>query len=410
MGFSEFVFPSATHTRYMHSIGVYHMSRRILEVVRRRQGNDYNKDRARVARLAALLHDVGHGPFSHTFEYVEKQRGYKKDHEFRSAEIITGDTEICKILKAADKNLPQDIERMLKAELPDDIYHSIVSSQFDADRIDYLLRDRYMAGIESGGFDLEWILDCLEIGEIYEEQEDGDNLPLQTLCLNHKGIGAAENYILTRFQYYDQLYFHKTTRGAEKLLAALLVRVSKLIQAGRIDQTGLDPQHALCRYFAHDDPGIDLYLDLDDNLIWSSLGQFSRAPDALISSLSLRLMNRNLFKCADLSHLVNTGGDALGRFKSALKKFCGDNNLEMGVDLMLDEIPFNGYGKQNVEEGGALKQVWVRPNSHDIALRKIDEVSDFVKAVLDKKRLYRVYVPESGMREGLIKHMEGALK
>lgn len=409
LGFSEFVFPNATHTRFTHSIGVYHMSGRILEVVRRHQDTKFDENRARVARIAALLHDVGHGPFSHTFESVEKKRGFKKDHEHRSAEIITGDTEICQILKTVHPDLPSDIERMLKAEYPDDIYHSIVSSQLDADRIDYLLRDRYMAGIESAGFDLKWLLDCLEIGEVHEQLEDDEVIPLPSLCLNHKGIGAAENYILTRFQYYDQLYFHKTTRGAEKLLSALLDRVSEHIQDKKIEGTGLQAEHPLCRYFSHSDPGIDLYLDLDDNVIWSSLGRFSKSSDPLIADFATRLLDRKLFKCADLTHMMNIGGDVLGRFKSSLKTFCVDRKLNMDVDLFLDEIPFNGYGQQKTEEGGSLKQVWVRRHSTG-RLRRIDEVSDLIKEVLTKKRLYRVYVKDETTKEDLINYMQGELK
>lgn len=297
LGFSEFVFPSATHTRYMHSIGVYHMSRRLLEVIKRHQGTKFNHDRAKVARLAALLHDVGHGPFSHTFESVEKKRSREKDHEDRSIQIITGDTKIRKILSEYDKGLPQKIERILKAEA-DDIYHSIVSSQFDADRIDYLLRDRYMAGVESGGFDLEWILDCLEIGEVFDTQENGESISLPSLYLNHKGIGAAENYILTRFQYYDHIYFHKTTRGAEKLLGMLLLKVSSLIQEGNISETGLDKHHPLCLYFSETDPNINSYLNLDDNLIWSSFWLFHRSSNPSISSLAQRLIDRDLYKSA----------------------------------------------------------------------------------------------------------------
>ncbi len=408
LGFSEFVFPCTTHTRYIHSIGVYHMARRLLSVVRRSLGSDFDPEKARVAGLAALLHDIGHGPFSHTFETVEKKIGRKKDHEDWSAEIITGDTEVSSILKGENSKLAENIARILKAKFPENIYHSIVSSQFDADRMDYLLRDRYMAGIESGGFDLAWILDCLEVGKIMEPQEDGDPIEVDGLCINHKGIGAAENYILTRFQYYDQVYFHKTTRGAEKMLGALLLRVSNLLKAGKVEETGIDSNHPVSRYFLQERPPIDLYLSLDDNVVWSSLGQFAQSSDPIVKSLAMRLLNRKLFKCADLSDLI-TSGDAAVRIKPALKQFCDDKKLSMDFDVLQDKVAFNGYGRQNIEDGGALKQIWVRSKPGE-RLKKIDEHSKLVKAVLEEKELYRVYVPDLDIKDGLTDYLKEAMK
>ncbi len=156
LGFSEFVYPSATHTRFSHSIGVFHNARRLLATVKRKLGTAYDEERAAIAALAALLHDVGHGPFSHTFESIDKKLLRAKKHESWSAEIIEGDNEIGRTLRHLGRKFPSEISLMLKASEPADIYASVVSSQFDADRLDYLVRDRYMTGVEIGRFDVNW--------------------------------------------------------------------------------------------------------------------------------------------------------------------------------------------------------------------------------------------------------------
>ena len=133
LGFSDLVYPGATHSRFAHSIGVYHTARKLIAVIHRRQGC-LDERRAREVLLAALLHDIGHGPFSHSFEEIAKALGRKKRHEAWSAEIVEGDTEVNLKLHNADRTLPESIGKVLRATEPEDIYATVVSSQFDADR------------------------------------------------------------------------------------------------------------------------------------------------------------------------------------------------------------------------------------------------------------------------------------
>jgi uncharacterized protein len=189
LGFSDLVYPGASHSRLAHSIGVYHVARRLLEVIRRKSG-DEPKERARVVQLAALLHDVGHGPFSHVFEPAARAAGIARKHENWSAEVITGDTEIARVLSDHDPSLPEKIAALLKAEEAPDHYATVVSSQFDADRLDYLQRDRMMTGVQSNRVDQEWLLDCLEVGTFFTGQAD-DPVPMPCLYMNYKGIRTA---------------------------------------------------------------------------------------------------------------------------------------------------------------------------------------------------------------------------
>src|SRR6266851_5503305 len=145
LGVSEFIYPGATHTRFAHSVGVFHVARQLRDIIRREIGAKFNAKRADVAVIAALLHDLGHGPLSHTFEGVTKQAGISKRHAAWTAEIISNKRgSIYPLLRNYRPNgkFAGEVADLLRAEDPTDIYHAIVSSSFDADRLDYLRRDR----------------------------------------------------------------------------------------------------------------------------------------------------------------------------------------------------------------------------------------------------------------------------
>ena len=136
LGLSELVYPGATHTRFSHSIGVFHTARSLVQILKSTQGAQFSPERADASICAALLHDVGHGPFSHAFEGVEKARGAAKKHERWTTEIIREDTGVGTLLSEYDNGLRENVAVLLEEEYPSDIYSSIVSSQFDADRLD----------------------------------------------------------------------------------------------------------------------------------------------------------------------------------------------------------------------------------------------------------------------------------
>ena len=165
-----------------------------------------------------MLNDIGHGPFSHVFEHASKAAGLSKRHEDWGAEIVQGDTEVNHVLREVDETLPEYVGALLKEENPEDIYATIVSSQFDADRLDYVQRDRLMTGVQFAHLDRDWLLDCLEVGSI----TIGEKEPVAAPCLylNFKGVRVAEEYLEARFRLYTMVYMHKTTRAAEKMLDA----------------------------------------------------------------------------------------------------------------------------------------------------------------------------------------------
>ena len=176
------------------------------------------------ALAAALVHDLGHGPFSHSFETVGKRLDLKMaKHEYVSQEIIRT-SEVAEILKEMGSGFADDVADVVRGVGKKTVYHAVVSSQFDADRLDYMRRDRLMTGTQHAGIDFAWLLANLEIAEIPYGVDDSPTVgKVETFILGPKAIYAAEAFVRGLFQLYPTVYFHKATRGAEKLFTELLM-------------------------------------------------------------------------------------------------------------------------------------------------------------------------------------------
>lgn len=402
LGFSELVYPGATHTRFAHCIGVFAYARHLIGIVKRKMGA-IDPFRAKVATIAALLHDLGHGPFSHTFEGVEKRRlkeGAKhKKHEFWTRDIVEQDEAIRRLLDEHDSSLAAEVGKMLTRKDPHDIYDSIVSSQFDADRLDYLPRDRYMSGIGGGQFDRRWMLDCLEVGDITVglEGEAEDFVVVKSLYLSEKGLHAAESYVLARYYLYAQVYMHKTTRSAEKMLAAVLKRLSDLVAHGDVSKSGLSEFHPLVRFFQAASPTIQDYMALDDIILWSALSQMRNADDKGVADLAARLIDRQLFKCIDAGSLAKPlERNAVFRFRHKLKQ---SGLLDSGISVLEDTAKLTPYGIYDYDDKGALQMVLVARRGQG----KPDDLaasSPMVKAI-ETEHICRIYVADAEMNKNV---------
>ena len=386
LGFSDLVFPGATHSRFAHSVGVYHTARQLADVIARRQGGSHNRDRKRVALLAALLHDVGHGPFSHAFEAAAEAAGVPKRHENWSAEIVQGSTQVNHILRNVDEELPGQIGALLKEEEPKDIYAAIVSSQFDADRLDYIQRDRMATGVEFGHVDRDWLFDCLEVGTI----TIGESTPREAscLCLGPKGLSVAEEYLEARFRLYRMVYMHKTTRAAEKMLERLL-RITAL----ELKEVKMAHWQPVLRYFVSDTPTLGLYLDLDDAAVWSALTTLTELgkPNGHIARLAARLRDRELYKCVDVGVRDETGGNLYLRFKRELDR----REVAWRDDLLFDEPTLAPYKWYDFDDASALNKVLVKSRPDMDEPVDIVGVSDIVETLRGEQRIQRVYAPDS---------------
>ena len=226
--------------------------------------------------VAALLHDIGHGAYSHTFEGL-----FDTDHEKMTQEIITcPETEIYQILIQVAPDFPQKVASVIDHTYPNKQVVQLISSQIDVDRMDYLLRDAYFTGASYGNYDLTRIL------RVIRPVENG-------IAFQVNGMHAVEDYVVSRYQMYMQVYFHPATRAMEVLLQNLLKRARHLYLAHKEFFQVTSPR--LIPFFEHQVSLAD-YLALDDGVMNTYFQSWMESPDSVLSDLAQRFINRKVFK------------------------------------------------------------------------------------------------------------------
>lgn len=266
-------FHTAEHSRFGHSLGVYEIVRRMIdESFFGREAWD-NADRP-LALCATLLHDLGHGPFSHSFEKI-----FGTDHEAFTQAIITGDTEVNEVLSRVDADFPQEVADVINKTHDNKLVISMISSQIDADRMDYLQRDAYFTGVSYGQFDMERILRLMRPSK-------------DEVLIKESGMHAVESFIMSRYQMYWQIYFHPVSRGGEVLLNNCLRRAKQLYDEGY--QFTMTPTDFIP--FFKNEMTIQEYVDLDEAVVVYYLKKWIHEDDPILSDLSRRFINRDLFK------------------------------------------------------------------------------------------------------------------
>lgn len=402
LGFSELVYPGATHTRFAHSIGVFHTARELMEIVRQRGDGRRSEARENIALAAALVHDVGHGPFSHAFETVGKRLRLELADHVKMSDLLIREGELAEILNDMGSGFANDVADMVTGEGTKTVHNAVVSSQFDADRLDYMRRDRLMAGVQHSSIDFTWLLENLEIANVpygLDEEKVGDR---PTLVIGPKAIHAAEAYVLGLFQLYPTVYFHKATRGAEKLFVELMVRLVKLVQDGSHEMVGLSASHPLVN-FATAPEDVKAATELDDTVVWGSLSQLREADDRLIRAFAKRLQYRNLFKCIDIRakvhHKIDPRNEGHSSHIQEIDKCCAKvliklqelKEQERGTDdvptILTDEDSRPPY-KRGSESRGPLEQINVRTEGG--SLIDLEQRSEVV-AGLREFKLTRAY-------------------
>ena len=277
MGLASLVYPGAVHTRFHHSLGACHLMDRALESLKGK-GVRFSAEECLAARLAILLHDVGHGPFSHSLEHS----------------LVSGITheEISRIIirRLSDElggALPK-AERVFSHEYPKRYLHQLVSSQLDVDRMDYLNRDSFFTGVSEGVIGYDRILNMLAV-------RGGD------LVVEEKAVHSVEKFIIARRLMYWQVYLHKTVLGAEQLLINILKRACELAKGG----VELFATPALryflygnitARDFAAGSEALETFCALDDSDVMTSIKVWQQHDDPALSLLCRMLVERRLYK------------------------------------------------------------------------------------------------------------------
>lgn len=387
LGFSEFVFPGATHTRFSHSVGVFHTARQLCLVLKEKLGDAFCKESAEVAVLGALVHDLGHGPFSHTFEDALGDVGR---HELYTAEFIDH-PEIFDIINGYNDTYPERIKSLFKKEIVSDIYKSIVSSQFDADRLDYMRRDRLMTGSQLGGIDFTWLMRNLEVAKVPVGVDDQKYADVDTIVLSEKSLWAGEGYVLSLFHLYPAIYLHKTTRGAEKIFGLMLRSLKHLVDERRFEETGLPSNHPLVLYLRN--PKISTYALLDDAIVWGALPMLVDSKDPVLAQAAGDLLYRRLWAAVDLRDLRD-GAERDGELTRQELKFqrLYDERVQSEQDwahrVLSDTYKRNPYKRPLFGSANSLEKIHIMKGSeaHDLA-----DVSPVVRA-LKPFKVNRLYI------------------
>lgn len=367
LGMANMVYPGAEHSRFTHSIGVMHMARRVLDQV---CPEDPGPGLRMTTLAAALLHDVGHGPFSHAIEKVTRTH-----HESISIGLILDpDTEVHAILRDIDPSLPSAVAHMIGPSQPRTFLRDVVSSQLDADRLDYILRDGLATGVKIGVYDVERILSTLEATP-------------EHLVISLRAKEAVEGYLMARFHMFKQVYLHKAVRSAEKMLEAALARAAQLLQA---DAQALPlPSPALGTLLRGEPMTPRVFAQLDDTDVWMALKLWSRDQDAILAELCDGLLCRRLFKIIELPRDAALATEMIEVAREVIVEGGGEPRYHLMTDRA-EDTPYKPYIPGRVD--GDQQPIMLRlPHG----LGRIEEHSDIVHLLgRDRYEIHRLCFPD----------------
>lgn len=277
LGLTDFVYPGALHTRFHHAIGAMHLMSITLDNLRIK-GTEISDQEYEAALIAILLHDIGHGPFSHALEYSLLQG---VPHE--SLSLLT--------IELLNEQLGGQLTlalRIFKNQYERKFLNQLVSSQLDIDRLDYLQRDCFFTGVSEGTIGADRIIKMMAV-------KDGE------LVIEEKGIYSIENFLSARRLMYWQVYLHKTTVSAEKMLINLIHRAKFLAQSG-VNLNVTDEFDFFLKSdlnladFKNNQETLERFLSMDDFDIWGAVKLWKRQEDYVLRNISQMFLTRNLFK------------------------------------------------------------------------------------------------------------------
>ncbi|MGX6961595.1 HD domain-containing protein [Vagococcus xieshaowenii] len=359
LGTASFTFHGGEHSRFSHSLGVYEITRQICDIFERNFSiekdpiDGWNDEERLVALCAALLHDVGHGPYSHTFEAI-----FSTNHEQFTVDIITSPfTEIYQILNKVEDGFPQKVASVITKQYPNQQVVQMISSQIDADRMDYLLRDAYFTGTQYGTFDLTRIL------RVIRPYNKG-------ICFTTNGMHAVEDYIVSRYQMYMQVYFHPVSRGMEVILDHLLKYAEQLFKESPDFFERTSP---LLVPFLEKSETLSDYLKLDDHVLNSYFMMWCDHPDETLSDLSKRFLNRKPLK--SVKFVTGKDEPLIEDMKQLIEKIGYDTAIYTAINTSFD-LPYDFYRPNAVSSRTQIELM-----EYDGTLIELSKQSSLVRAL-----------------------------
>lgn len=362
VGLSSVVYPGAQHTRFQHSLGAFYlMSEAITQLTSK--GNFIFDSEAEAVQAAILLHDIGHGPFSHVLEDTIVQG---VSHEEISLMLME------RMNKEMNGQLSLAIQ-IFKDEYPKRFLHQLVSGQLDMDRLDYLRRDSFYTGVTEGNIGSARIIKMLDVAD-------------DRLVIESKGIYSIENFLTARRLMYWQVYLHKTSVAYERMLISTLLRAKELASQG----VELFASPAL-HFFLYNDINhtefhnnpdcLENFIQLDDNDIWTALKVWSNHPDKVLSTLSLGMINRNIFKVKNSAEPI--GEDRIKELTLQISQQLGITLSEANYFVSTPSIEKNMYDPADDSIDIIYK---------DGTIKNIAEASDMLNISLLSKKVKKYYL------------------
>lgn len=378
LGTTSLIFHGAEHSRFGHCLGVYEIARRICNHFQRNypsqhEGDGLWDDRERpVALCAALLHDLGHGPYSHTFEHI-----FHTDHEAITRRIITDpSTNVNRILSRVSPEFPAQVASVINHTYANPQVVQMISSQVDADRMDYLQRDAYYTGTNYGKYDLDRVLRVMR--------------PVKSgIAFEITGMHAVEDYIISRLQMYLQIYFHPVSRSMEVILDHLLMRANYLFQHPNQYRHEFTP-YMLMPFFQKNFSLGD-YLSLDDGVLTTYFQHWKHDDDQILADLSRRFLNRRPLKSVLYD---NQTAPLLAKMSDLISTAGFDTNYYTATNASY-KLPYDTYNPQD-----SKPQTQIELIQPDGSLVELSQVSTLVAAVSGKEAGdQRFFFPKEMMRQ-----------
>ena len=365
----EFVFPSATHTRFAHSLGAYHLAGALTDSLQEVQPGLLSNDDAELVRLGALLHDIGHPPYSHLLETPEVFATYHSHEHWGRVMLEDTSSEIGQVL---DEVLGNERKKRLFSILDGakecdgvsiaPFLKEIISSQLDVDRMDYMIRDQANTGAQIGGFDSARVIRALRVND------------QGRLYVKSWGLPAIEAYLVTRYHMYNQVYFHKVNMLTQAYLVRMLSRARTLAEDGKLD-LGIEVEHMLL----NDDLSAEQYSEIHDAHVKVAMSRFSRNSDKILSNYASRLMaRRDYHKSLRIPSLTS---EMFVVIQSEVSAFLEGAGFDPEHDLITASIRKRGY--MPYEQGIILE------DGRDAA-----EHSPLIRSLSQSDEHILVFVPE----------------
>lgn len=384
LGMAHLAYPGATHSRYSHSLGVMETARKILCHLEREVS--ITEEERTVCLVAALLHDLGHGPFSHVFERVSGIA-----HERLTQRLIQDpESEVHRILIKHDRFLPERVVEFLRAEEGGTrtYLNDVIASQLDADRFDYLLRDNHMTGSHYGSYDLEWLLHALTVDKAGNR-----------LAVTWKGVSAVEDYLHARYNMYRNVYFHKVVRSAEGMVKLALQRAKRLAVQDRLPWPPRD--NGVYKALLGQRLTMAEFVDLDDVAVNHCFKVWTGAADEVLARLCRGLLFRGLYKTVELSD-VRDGAEAKRLHEQASEAVAAAGG-DVAYDLFYDEAGETPY-ETFVDVGDDAVGIVVKGGEGDV--RDLAEISPLPRALNQRLMFRRIHV-NAQYRDGVMAAVKG---